>query len=201
MVDVTLHALRLALADHLDVPFQEAEEIRLARDSSRRLSAGEPATNAHVHVKVVTSRLSTEEGVLLLQNPDFLGNTSYASELLGMTVLGVESPDDLVNAVSDSIVNPTHPDQFDTYYINLEAPTQKSEGASVAGFEVPAAVIVGIAVTCAVLIAAILLYPFYCKGRCTRTSMDQKTVKGNVVTEEGKLPQEKNDMEKVQIQI
>jgi hypothetical protein len=96
----TLHNVRLGVAGHLDIPFQEVEEAALiwtVGSSDRRLNGG---TQVVLVVKVMTERYDQDVGMTSLRC--FLDNLGHVSQLLGLEV--VEStllPDSEIADVSD----------------------------------------------------------------------------------------------------
>lgn len=208
-VNITMHFVRLALADHLDVPFQEAKDVRLWKDE------GAPATHAHLQVQVLTDRLDAKQGRPLLQS--FLTNATFASEMMGLTVL--ETPDiapDMEGAPTVSSVSPEKPDQYDQYYGMLE---KKRDPTVIAGVyipeEVPVPVIVSAAVGVILLGSVVALFLHFRRKRhhqlreaaAAAANLDAKVVEGKIPeddapvkipgsmdadVEEGKLPEDSN---------
>jgi len=80
-VPVSHHMVRLALADHLDIAFQEVSTVQIRKD------LGSPTTHAHLKVEVQTRRLGVAQGSSLLAS--FLSNASMASDLVGLPVYEV----------------------------------------------------------------------------------------------------------------
>ncbi|CAJ1426006.1 unnamed protein product [Effrenium voratum] len=86
----TLHYTRLAVADLLDIPFQEVEKAAIAFGASggRRLSTEREAT---VQVLIKTKRLSITEINTL--TPLLFANTATATEIMNFPVSSVIGPD------------------------------------------------------------------------------------------------------------
>jgi len=190
------HSVRLALADHLDITFQEAHQVRFRKDQ------GFPTTHAHLSVVVKTRRLGAELGVLLLAS--FLTNTSRASDILGLTVHDVEHDDDFhetadakdrVNASpTDSAGAGEDSDQYAEYYAPLEENAErlaeaKSEGGdhSVAGiplpFGIPTAAIIGVAVGIVVVLGGLVGCLYYKRRQHAAQKQDANSI-GKAVHED-----------------
>mmetsp|Transcript_130253 Transcript_130253/g.259804 ORF Transcript_130253/g.259804 Transcript_130253/m.259804 type:complete len:591 (+) Transcript_130253:76-1848(+) len=88
--NMTLHGLRLSIAGHLDVPFQEIEDVVYGYEKlgARRLAS---TTNRVLHLRVMvrTGRLLKTDGTVLLTT--WLSGEDHASELLGLQVKGVSN--------------------------------------------------------------------------------------------------------------
>lgn len=86
---MTLHGLRLSVAGHLDVPFQEVDKVVFGyeRYVARRL-AGETKV-LHLRVTVRTGRLSQTDGTVLLTT--WLSGADHASQILGLDVQGLSN--------------------------------------------------------------------------------------------------------------
>jgi len=83
--DGTLHRLRLEIADHLDIPLHEVQELDL-RFESRSLNSHEAAL-AHMHVRISSPRYAADTGITMLRS--LFRNMEGSSEALAMLVLGV----------------------------------------------------------------------------------------------------------------
>merc|ERR1712232_1533512 len=81
------HMVRLAVADHLDVPFQEVTRVHLFR---RERAAN---LDAVLVVSVQTHRLSEDEGHPLLRS--FISDASELSSLLGFEITSVQLSNDV----------------------------------------------------------------------------------------------------------
>jgi hypothetical protein len=81
----TLHNIRLSVAGHLDIPFQEVAEASLIWPTAngRRLTGGMQVV---LSVKVSTERYDLDVGVTSLGA--FVDSLGHASQLLGMEVTG-----------------------------------------------------------------------------------------------------------------
>merc|ERR1740121_3045951 len=101
MEEETLHNVRLSVAGHLDIPFQEVEFAALIwtmGSSDRRLNGG---TQAFLFVKVMTERYDQDVGTTSLGG--FLDNLGHASQLLGMEVAEATLlPDSEIGDVPDA---------------------------------------------------------------------------------------------------
>jgi len=203
-VPIARHSVRLALADHLDVTFQEANHVRLRRDESS------PTTHAHLKIMISTRRLNTDVGKTLLGS--FLGNASIASEILGLVVHTVEHqilsdnaegsshPDEGQNAsLIDMITTGEDEDEYAKYYAPLEknaeqlAQPQASGERSVAGVPVPSSIptfaIVAVAGGIVLLLASIIGCVLIRRKRLLAqdaSSNAEKTVEDDVPASAGK---------------
>lgn len=81
----TLHRLRLEIADHLDIPLHEVEELDISFDSKN--SNPHMASLAHMHIRISSPRHTPDTGAAMLRSL-FL-NMEGSSEVLAMLVLGV----------------------------------------------------------------------------------------------------------------
>jgi len=202
---VARHSLRLALADHFDVPFQEAHQVRLRKDD------GSPTTHAHLHIVVNTRRLTTDLGNLLLAS--FLANASIASEILGLVVHTVEhqvrADDGESSSHSDQGANASlidaataseDEDEYAQYYVPLEknaelAQSKASGEPSVAGVPVPSFIptiaIVAVAGGIVVLLAALIGCLFLRRRRLLAQQSPNNTVEKTV---EADVPAEKSSV-------
>jgi hypothetical protein len=107
------HSLRLAIADHLDITFQEVTNVVLRPGSitSRRLSNDKTITDASLQISVSTERVDHPSGRSLLRA--FLPSTKVASDLLGMDVHNLK----LVDAIGAPI--DMQPGEFKDEFIDL----------------------------------------------------------------------------------
>lgn len=170
-VPVSHHMVRLALADHFDITFQEVETVQLHKDPEK------PLTHAVLNVTIITNRLAPELGSSLLTT--FLTNSSMASDVLGLTVRDVvevngKGQGDVGKdqgegnaVVADSNVPGETSDQYSEYYAPLEKEAEdkaRSRGRSnsIAGVEVPESVpvdvIIGVAATIMVLSVVVAVW-------------------------------------------
>merc|ERR1712217_451915 len=179
-VPVARHSVRLALADHLDITFQEARKVRIRKDDDA------PVTHAHLKVEIRTRRLVEDLGHSLLSN--FLPNASTASDVLGLRVHDVqhrargwksEDTDDddssqrnasLIGGIPE--VAGENTDQYAEYYTPLEqeaenkAQEQSAAGDhSIAGIPLPESVpvlaIIGAAIGVVVIFCGLGAYLYY----------------------------------------
>lgn len=82
----TLHFIRLEVADHLDIPFQEVVNVRLG--FTALLAEGRRLSQTHsgrLEVTVLSGRIDAHEGRSFLEDDFFVG-TEDVSELLGVEV-------------------------------------------------------------------------------------------------------------------
>merc|ERR1712194_41567 len=193
---VSRHSVRLALADHLDITFQEAHQVRFRKDQ------GFPTTHAHLTVVLNTRRLGAELGEMLLAS--FLTNASRASSILGLTVHDVEHDDDFhdtadtkdtVNAsLTDSAAHGEESDQYAEYYAPLEQNAElmakaKSQGGdhSVAGialpFGIPTAAIIGVAIGIVVVLGSLVGCLYYKRRQLAAQKQDANDI-GKTVHED-----------------
>jgi len=177
--------VRLALADHLDITFQEARLVRIRRD------AVAPDSRAHMEVKVHTSRLDVNQGSSLLAS--FLTNASIASEMLGLTVNEIAHVDDsqgpgsnekTSKVMTDAADLPEeNADEYAEHYSPLatEAEQQTNKNsASIAGVDVPESVpvpvIVGAAVAVVTFLAAVGVWLNYRRRQLSMRNASDNTV-------------------------
>jgi len=78
---MTLHRLRLEIADHMDIPLHEVHEVDI---SFTRGSPG-TASMARMHIRIATPRHTLETGASMLRSLFY--NTERSSEVLKMLVL------------------------------------------------------------------------------------------------------------------
>jgi len=137
----TLHDVRLSLAGHLDIPFQEVEvSWGFAEATGRRLSG---MTTAYLQVTVASDRVSKEEGTQLLNS--FIPDKDFAAQLLGLDVRSVEeagAPVD-VEALDDPETMGQGRDPYEPAYEELAKGTGSSAPppTSTLGFLPPGAII------------------------------------------------------------
>mmetsp|Transcript_631 Transcript_631/g.1827 ORF Transcript_631/g.1827 Transcript_631/m.1827 type:complete len:548 (-) Transcript_631:169-1812(-) len=139
----TFHGIRLSMAGHFDIPFQEVEHVSLGFESTvegRRLEG--TIQVALMRVRVETRRHSEDSGGALMDN--FLPSAAIASQLLGVPVQGVElldAPVDVINSTSMTWDN-------DPYTPAYEAIEKNPVGSSLGGLPsdfLPPEAIIGIA--------------------------------------------------------
>lgn len=80
--DMTLHNLRLEIADHMDIPLHEVHELDLSFVSGSRPGA---ASLARMHIRITSPRHTLETGTTLLRSLFY--NFERSSEVLKMLVL------------------------------------------------------------------------------------------------------------------
>jgi len=81
----TLHHLRLEIADHLDIPLHEVQELDL-RFESRSLNPHQAAL-ARMHIRISSPRYAEDTGIAMLRS--LFRGMEGSSEALAMLVLGV----------------------------------------------------------------------------------------------------------------
>jgi len=87
--NMTLHGLRLSIAGHLDLPFQEVEVAYGYQSSVARRLIPSPTKVLQLKVTVSTGRLSETDGTVLLTS--WLSGADHASQLLGLEVQTVSN--------------------------------------------------------------------------------------------------------------
>jgi len=82
----TLHHIRLAAADHLDIPFQEVTSVQLGMDRafSRRLQAAMVERAVFLKIQIRSNRVDNSHAENFKRN--FSATTEDASELIDMRV-------------------------------------------------------------------------------------------------------------------
>jgi hypothetical protein len=139
------HYLRLAIADHLDITFQEVGKVvlRPGAITSRRLSNDKTITDASLHISVQTDRVDHPSGGSLLRA--FLSSNKAASDLLGMDVHDLK----LVDSTGPTDMQPgEEKDEFIELYDEVEngnavvGPSSSGESGGIAiGIVVAAAAV------------------------------------------------------------
>lgn len=186
VVPTSRHMVRLAVADHLDITFQEASIVKLRRDSAS------PTTHAHLRVKVKTDRLDEGLGSSLMAS--FLPNASVVSDLLGLTVHAVEQVDTSDNqgpsppgqiSDRDATLPGETSDQYAEYYAPLEAQAEEraqtpGNPTSIAGVDVPEGVpmgaIIGGAVGAVVLFVVVGVWLRFRRKQLARNNLENGTM-------------------------
>jgi len=204
-VPVARHMVRLAVADHLDIPFQEAQTVQLRQVH--------PSLNhASLKVEVWTNRVNQANGQSMLDS--FLANASMASELLGLTVhdiIGVDEDDSqdgagAVVAEGASEVAGENSDLYIEHYTPLEEAAEKKasgKSASIAGVDVPegvpVALIAGVAAGVMILVAATGIWLHYRRRQLAHSTGNEWCMKvaGKEVDLEVAKPEKKvaNDVD------
>lgn len=157
--DETLHNVRLAVGDLLDVPFQEAKKVRMRFDTERRLQAVAPQRQATLSVEVVTRRMQQAEGHEMLSA--FLSSSGEAQAVLGMTVFAISTEHDLATATLAQDLAPAEAqdqylDDYAALEVRLEGGLQDDEDTGL-----PVALLVGIGavvVAAAAFVSALVCY-------------------------------------------
>mmetsp|Transcript_14034 Transcript_14034/g.24638 ORF Transcript_14034/g.24638 Transcript_14034/m.24638 type:complete len:566 (-) Transcript_14034:202-1899(-) len=191
----SLHMLRLAVADHLDIPFQEVLKVVLRpvahEHTHRRLD--NHFTGATLFIGVTSGRIDAEKGQELLRT--FLNDKTSASQLLGLEVHNLVIVDKKVTTLVE-VDDAEASDEYSQFYKDYEPQDARGSGLStIPGSPedvFPAGVVVGVAA--AVVVLGILT----AVGLWYKKRMQQKNVQGkNVVeavkvgAEDSKLPEEK----------
>jgi len=115
----TLHRLRLEIADHLDIPLHEVQELDL-RFESRSLDPHRAAL-AQMHVRISSPRYTADKGIEMLRS--LFRGMEGSSEALAMLVLGVR---EIFGGTSGFLqkhmaaVGISSGDAFASYYEDLE---------------------------------------------------------------------------------
>lgn len=81
--NMTVHRLRLEIAEHMDIPLHEVHELDVSFKSGSR--PGEPSV-ARMHIRITSPRHTQETGTLMLRSLFY--NMERSSEVLAMLVLG-----------------------------------------------------------------------------------------------------------------
>jgi len=137
--EVSIHFVRLALASHLAIPFQEVGNVllrsTLETTQSRRLSATSMETpEAFLDISVKSRRLTDTSGRALLAS--FLPNAAEASQLLGLVILSVEllTDTDVADEVRAKVSGLAGPgengDVYAPFYEEIGSLTDKESGDS-----------------------------------------------------------------------
>lgn len=116
----TRHILRLAAADHLDIPFQEVLNVVLRPEltSSRRLAEKEMSA-ASLYLSINTTRIGASKGQELLEK--FIKNIDDASQILGLEVQGLTLVKDTpVQDALDALKSGEAEDEFAQFYSEVE---------------------------------------------------------------------------------
>jgi len=115
----SLHRLRLEIADHLDIPMHEVQELDLTFES--RSSNPHQAALARMHVRISSPRYAADTGISMLRS--LFSGMEGSSEALAMLVLGVrevfaENSGFLQKHIVGGVNS--NEDAFATYYQDLE---------------------------------------------------------------------------------
>jgi len=199
--NMTLHGLRLSVAGHLQVPFQEVENVAFGYDQAvaRRL-AGETSKVLHLHVTVHTGRLMNTDGTVLLTT--WLSGADQASQLLGLHVQEIRNArpenDPFTEDGNLGSGNDPYNSAYDSIEASLNEPAHGSSltaGGKEAGIftaEVIAGIVGGIFFIGMSMLVGVGLY-LYRRIRRRNAARDFENSKlGNVVqgTTASKLPKE-----------
>merc|ERR1740123_2544299 len=114
----TLHRLRLEVADHLDIPLHEVQELDL-RFESKSLNPHQAAL-ARMHVRITSPRYAADTGIEMLRS--LFRSMEGSSEALAMLVLGVREIFDGNSGFLQQHVGTvgiSSEDAFATYYEDL----------------------------------------------------------------------------------
>jgi len=112
--NLTLHRLRLEIADHMDIPLQEVHELDLS------FISGEPgyASVATMHIGIKSPRHTTEMGIAMLRS--LFQDMQRSSEVLTMLVLEIQEITGANLGFLHREVNQHHEDVFAPFYQELE---------------------------------------------------------------------------------
>lgn len=197
---VSVHFVRLAHADHLDITFQEIVTVVLQREfeddsDGRRLQKtesdaqqGQPISEVKLQITVSTRRILRTEAEKLMRS--FFKSAAWASQLFGFVVHSVEWVTDagpLGTSQEDPHVQGQDWDIYTPYYEDLEPPGSTREGSSIAGVStegIPTGVIIGLAAGVLALGAAIVVLLRYRRWRTLKYAEAQNAI-GTVVTGKG----------------
>lgn len=201
--EVSVHFVRLSMADHLDIPFQEVGDVllRSARiKESRRLSTtgAQPIKEAFLDISITSRRLA-EIPVL----STFLTNAAAASQLLGFAIHSVEFLPDIDAKVareymSDEPVPGEKDDAYGTFYDDI-APVQPGRRQSNRGITIGAVVSDGIPAALIIAIAGAIagfavLAALYFRYRGWKRLRDEKyLVTARIVKGKGQAEDEAFD--------
>jgi hypothetical protein len=172
--EVSIHFLRLALADHLDIPFQEVGRILLRRSvtatSDRRLQQSEATVqHAYLDISVSSRRHTAESGNRHLE--EFLSDSLVASQLLGVAVHSLEHLDEnrLSEYQADFSSEPVpgeDGDVFAPYYDELVPQTDDESGdVAFGGVSLLLLILIGAATALAFTLGIICITVRRCRRR------------------------------------
>merc|ERR1712048_565862 len=112
----TLHRMRLEIADHLDIPIHEIQELDLVFDS--KVASSHHAALARMHVRIASARHTAEAGNAMLKS--LFHNIVGSSEVLAMLVLGVRELYSKDLGFLHKHIKSTEEDAFAPYYKDLD---------------------------------------------------------------------------------
>mmetsp|Transcript_15945 Transcript_15945/g.28480 ORF Transcript_15945/g.28480 Transcript_15945/m.28480 type:complete len:504 (-) Transcript_15945:200-1711(-) len=191
----SLHILRLSVADHLDIPFQEILNVvlRPTVHTHRRLSGH--LTEASLFVSVTTSRMEAKKGEELLRA--FLSDKESASQLLGLEVHNLVLVDKQATALDDLDAAEAS-DEYAQFYKDAEP--KDVRGGSLSTIPGSPEDVFPAGVVVAVAAAVVFLGMLTAVGLWYKKRMQQKNVEGKDVVkgekvgapEDSKLPEENN---------
>eukprot|EP00930_Biecheleria_cincta_P055073 TRINITY_DN41442_c0_g1_i1.p1 TRINITY_DN41442_c0_g1~~TRINITY_DN41442_c0_g1_i1.p1 ORF type:complete len:723 (-),score=121.71 TRINITY_DN41442_c0_g1_i1:37-2169(-) len=216
----SLHYTRLALADVLDIPFQEVNMVALSfgeaeAQTGRRLqtaATGGAERDATLQAMVTTQRLTAEDTLSLMKL--FLKDAAEATEIFNFLVTSVslqssksgegawKDLSEKATVITDSLDNDDDP--YQSAYDKAQPKSGGKGFATIAGVpvdDVPVAVIVGIAVTVVILGCMFFLWVRYRRKKAITEYRDGETIEtasgqiiGSVgIPEEGKKVDEDDD--------
>jgi hypothetical protein len=172
--EVSIHFLRLALADHLDIPFQEVGRILLRRSltptSDRRLQQSQATVPAaYLDISVSSRRHTAESGNRHLEA--FLSDSLVASQLLGVAVHSLEHLDESrlseveADMSSEQVIGEDG-DVFSQYYDELVPQTENESGdAAFGGISLLLLILIGAATGVAFSLGILCITFRRCKRR------------------------------------
>lgn len=201
--DVSVHFVRLAFADHLDIPFQEVGDVLLRRTrkaaaESRRLSdtqndAQKVVSEAFLEISVSSRRHTAETGSSRMKT--FFSSAAEASQLLGLAVRSLEwlegsAVERAHKEMSDEAAPGEEGDLYAPFYEELAPPSDghmvmaddEDSGATIAG--VPLDGVPGIAIISggSGLLLIVVVLAVCCRVRKWRRLYNQQvTIQGRVV--------------------
>lgn len=111
---MTLHRLRLEIADHLDIPLQEVHDLDLSYMSTSKPGH---ASLARMHIRITSPRHTADTGATMLRS--LFHDMQRSSEVLTMLVLGVREVSVQNLGFLHKRLPPTH-DPYESYYQDLD---------------------------------------------------------------------------------
>jgi len=142
---ITLHHIRLAAADHLDIPFQEVTSVQLGMDRafSRRLQAAMVERSVFLKIQIRSNRIDNSHAEDFKRN--FIATTEDASELIDLRVQQLVPAQSNAATTVNNIELTANSDPYAPAYSELEPKGTTTVPSSPTEFLPPAAII-GIAV-------------------------------------------------------
>jgi len=173
---ITLHHIRLAVADYLNITFQEVKTVRLGLDRafSRRLSGGMEQRSVFLKIDIQSSRIENSHAEDFKRN--FVTTTDTASELVDLRVLQLVSTQS--NTVTTNNLEVTaDTDPYTPAYNELEPKGTTTVPSSPTEL-LPTGAIIGIAIGVLVIGAALSTFMWM---RRRKAQAQAATAKGKEV--------------------